>query len=140
MESPTTKTEFRIDWCEIDPFGHVNNLAILRYVQTARVQYLENIGLMQSHSKTGIGPILASVTCQFCQPLFYPGMATVDSRVDLVKNTSFRIQHRICNDKNEICAEAQDIIVLYDFAKNTKVPLPQDMKRKMGAGEESTDP
>ena len=30
-------TEIQIDWNDLDAFGHVNNLAILRYVKTSRV-------------------------------------------------------------------------------------------------------
>ncbi|HBL78301.1 MAG: hypothetical protein A2W90_16405 [Bacteroidetes bacterium GWF2_42_66] len=131
MNASKLKLELRIDWSEIDLFGHVNNLAILKYVQAARVNYLEIIGLMQIQSNTKIGPILASATCQFRKPLFYPGQVMVYSNVNSIKNTSFIIQHEIRNDKSEIVAEAQDVIVLYDFDKNTKRILPDEIKYKI---------
>ena len=131
MNASKLKLELRIDWSEIDLFGHVNNLAILKYVQAARVNYLEIIGLMQLQSNTKIGPILASATCQFRKPLFYPGQVMVYSNVNSIKNTSFIIQHEIRNDKSEIVAEAQDVIVLYDFDKNTKRILPDEIKYKI---------
>lgn len=84
MKEFSIKLELRIDWSEIDLFGHVNNLAILKYVQAARVNYLESIGLMQLQAETGIGPILASISSQFRKPLFYPGSVTVYSKVDLI--------------------------------------------------------
>ena len=86
---------------------------------------------MQLQSEIKIGPILASTTCQFCKPLFYPGQVTVYSKVDFIKNTSFKIQHEISNDNNEISAEAQDIIVLYNFDKNTKLIIPDEIKKKI---------
>ena len=125
------KLELRIDWSEIDLFGHVNNLAILKYVQAARVNYLELVGLMQMQSATKVGPILASTTCQFRKPLFYPGQVLVYSKVDSIKNTSFVIQHEILNDQNEMVAEAQDVIVLYDFEKNSKRVLPDEIKSRI---------
>ena len=125
------KLELRIDWSEIDLFGHVNNLAILKYVQAARVHYLEVIGLMQLQAEAKIGPILASTTCQFRKPLFYPGQVTVYSNVDSIKSTSFRIQHGIYNDQNEISAEAQDIIVFFDFVKNAKKVIPDEIRKKI---------
>jgi acyl-CoA thioester hydrolase len=124
------KLQLRIDWSEIDLFGHVNNLAILKYVQAARVNYLEAVGLMQSQADAKIGPILASTSCQFRKPLFYPGQVTVYSKVDYIKNTSFRFQHLIYNDQNEIAAEAQDIIVLYDFLRNIKLTIPNELRSK----------
>lgn len=131
MNGFSTKLELRIDWSEIDLFGHVNNVAILKYVQAARVNYLETIGLMQLQSETKIGPILASTSCKFCKPLFYPGQVTLYSKVDYIKNTSFRIQHRIYNDKNELAAEAQDIIVFFDYCKNNKLIIPNELREKI---------
>lgn len=57
--------QLRIDWNELDSFGHINNLAILRYAQTARLNYLEALGMMRYHEETGLGPVLASTHCQF---------------------------------------------------------------------------
>jgi acyl-CoA thioester hydrolase len=111
MKDFSMRLELRIDWSEIDLFGHVNNIEIFKYVQAARVNYLETIGLMQLQSETKMGPILAFTSCQFCKPLFYPGQVTIYSKVDAIKNTSFRILHAIYDDKNDVSAEAQDIIV-----------------------------
>ena len=126
------KLELRIDWGDIDAFGHVNNLAILKYVQAARVNYLETIGLMQSQAEVKIGPILASISCQFRKPLFYPGQVSVHSKVEEINNSSFRIRHVVRNSRNEIAAEAQDILVLYDFHKRSKITIPDDLRARIG--------
>jgi acyl-CoA thioester hydrolase len=117
------KLPLRIDWSEMDLFGHVNNVAYFKYVQAARVNYWEVIGMAADFEATKVGPILLSTGCQFMQPLFYPGNIVVESRVEFIKNTSFGIHHRIINDKGELAAEAHDVIVNFDFNKNTKVPL-----------------
>ena len=132
MKAHSTKLELRIDWSEIDLFGHVNNLAIMKYVQAARVSFLESIGLMQSQMNEKTGPILASINCRFRKPLFYPGRVSVYSKVDEIKTTSFRIQYEIYDEQNEIAAEAQDIIVLYDFVKGTKLTIPDKLRAKLG--------
>lgn len=86
---------------------------------------------MQSQSENKTGPILATINCQFRKPLFYPGKVAVYSKVDEIKNTSFRIHHEIYNDKNEIAAVAQDIIVFFDFCKNSKLTIPDDLRGKI---------
>jgi len=131
MDGYSAKLELRIDWFEVDLFGHVNNVAIMNYVQAARVKYLDDIGLMRSQAEKKIGPVLAYINCRYYKPLFYPGYITVYSRVDQIKNTSFIIQHRIHNDKGECVAEAQDIIVCYDFIKNAKVTVPDDIRQQI---------
>ncbi len=132
MESPI-KLELRIDWSEIDLFGHVNNLAIFKYVQAARVNYMEIIGLMQMQTEIKMGPILASATCQFRKPLFYPGQVIIYSKVDTIKSTSFHLQHEIKNDDGEIVAEAHDIIVMYDFERKHKLNIPEEIKSRITA-------
>jgi len=131
MKGLSRKLELRIDWSELDAFGHVNNLSIMKYVQAARMVFLDAVGLMQSQSEEGIGPILASINCQFRKPLFYPGSVTVYSQVEEIGNTSFEIQYEIHNDKNEIAAEARDIIVLFDFNRQTKLAIPEDLRKRL---------
>ena len=59
------KLELRIDWSELDYFGHVNNVSFFKYIQAARVNYWDQIGLTKSHLETHIGPMLASCKCDF---------------------------------------------------------------------------
>ena len=133
MNNSVTKLTLRIDWSEIDLLGHVNNLAILKYAQAARVNYLESIGLMQSQATIKIGPILAWTSCQFRKPLFYPGQVTVHSRVDYIKDTSLKMLHEIYNEQGEIAAEVEDIIVVYDFRENTKITIPDEFRERIGS-------
>ena len=130
MRKAPLRLELRIDWSEIDLFGHINNLAIQRYVQAARIQCMEALGLMQSQAETRVGPILASTNCRFRKPLYYPGTVTVHSTIDEIRNTSFKVCYEVHNDSGEIVAEAQDVIVLFDFGKKAKLVIP-DALRKM---------
>jgi acyl-CoA thioester hydrolase len=133
MHTYATRKELRIDWSEVDSMGHVNNLAIMRYVQTARVDYLERIGMLPLLSGTGLGPVMASVSCQFKRQLFYPGTVLVCSSVDQLKNTSFQMRHAVLNDRQEVVAEARDVIVMFDFGKDVKHPLPELYRQRIEA-------
>lgn len=63
------KLELRIDWSELDYFGHVNNVSFFKYIQASRVNYWDHIGLTQYHLESNIGPILASSKCDFKEAL-----------------------------------------------------------------------
>ena len=102
----------------------------MKYVQAARVNHLEKVGISQLHAEQNVGAILASIHTQFLKPLFYPGNVTVFSRVEYIKTSSFKIHYEIYNDKNELAAEAQDILVLYDFDRKHKLPIPSDLRKK----------
>ena len=40
-----TNISLRIDWSELDVFGHINNVMFNKYAQTARLNYVDTIGL-----------------------------------------------------------------------------------------------
>ncbi len=125
MPEFNTQLILRIDWSEMDLFGHVNNVSFFKYVQAARVNYWELTGLNKLYKTSNIGPTLAAVNCQFKKSLHYPGSVTIQTKVDWIKNSSLQISHQILNDKNEIAAEGQDVIVMFDYNKNEKVAIPE---------------
>lgn len=122
------KLKLRIDWGDVDSFGHVNNVAIFKYIQASRVKYIEKLGLTKMYNESNIGPVLASCQCEFKIPLYYPGQITILSRVDFIKNTSFCICHQIINNTSLVTGEARDILVLFDFNENSKVEIPQKLR------------
>lgn len=123
--------ELRLDWSEMDLFGHVNNVQYFKFIQAARVNLWEHIGSMIKLWERRIGPSLASTGCQFRKPLFYPGNIAVRSRLEFIKNTSFGIHHHIYNASDDLCAEAHDVVVLFDFIRNEKVLFPDAMREEM---------
>jgi acyl-CoA thioester hydrolase len=133
MNEYSTTLELRIDWSEIDSLGHINNLAIMRYVQTARVNYLERLGLMASRTEVALDPVMASTSCQFKKQLFYPGNVVVHSRISHMKTTSFHMEHAVFNDAGELVAEASDVLVMFDFRRNVKQPIPALLREKIQA-------
>lgn len=73
MEHFPVKLPLRIDWSEMDLFGHVNNVAYFKYIQASRVNYWEVTGLVDMFATNKLGPILLSTSCKFIKPLRYPG-------------------------------------------------------------------
>lgn len=140
QESYPVKLFLRIDWADLDLFGHVNNVTFLKYVQAARVQYWEQIGLYQEFLDANLGPMVVSVSCQYKKPLFYPGNVVVESRMKFIKNTSFCLQHRISDEHGAIAAEAEDIIVMYDFNRNEKIRFPDKYREASEKLERRTIP
>lgn len=121
------KHVLRIDWSDLDYFGHVNNVSFFRFVQSARVNYWDHCGINAMHKAENIGPMLASSKCDFKKPLYYPGQAIIHSGAGSIGNSSFRLCHRIYNEAGELCAEAEDVIVIYDFNQNRKHPIPESI-------------
>ena len=123
----------RIDWSDLDVFGHVNSLSFLRYVQAARVHYWEQIGLYQSFLADRRGPMLASVRCDFRKPLFYPGLVAVRTEIAFIRTTSFGFAHTLVDGVGDVAAEAADVMVMFDYAAGQKMPFPAVFRQRIAA-------
>lgn len=127
--------ELRLDWSELDLFGHINNVSYFKYLQASRLNYWEQLGLTDWFKNHGIGPILASTRCDFRKPLNYPGYITVRASVSEMRNTSFSLYHQITDEAGGLAAEGFDVVVLYNYRSNEKFPLPEDLRRMVEKAE-----
>ena len=71
----------------------------------------------------------------FCFVLLYElciaFYVTIVVSLDFIKNTSFGLMHELLNDQNEIVAEAHDVAVMFDFSKNEKTLIPDELRKLM---------
>lgn len=118
----------RTDWSELDYFKHVNNVSFFKYIQSARVHFWDETGISRYHLENNLGPMLASCTCDFKAPLFYPGNVHIQTTVNHIGNSSFGFTHRLYNEAGILCAEAKDVMVMYDFNKEEKISIPAQFR------------
>ncbi len=137
LEGFPVLTELSVLWSDEDSFAHVNNVAYLRWCETARVDYLVRIGLFPEMPPKGIGPILASVNCNYRRPLKYPDTVVIGSRVTSIGNSSFRMEHRIVSRAlGEIAAEVDSTIVTVDYSTGKAVRVPDEIRDAIARLEE----
>jgi len=134
MSENAVELKIKLDWSEMDLFGHINNVAYFKYVQSARVNYLELVGINTADPENKLSFAVAASSCNFKQPLYFPGEIVVKTKTDWLKNTSLQLTHLICNEKNQIAAEAIDVIVLFDYATQKKINIPDTVRQKIGSG------
>ncbi len=120
-------------WGDQDAFGHVNNLAYLRWAESARVDYLLRIGQFPDLPPSGIAPILASVKCDYRRVLNFPDTVHVGTRIARIGNSSLRMEHRIVSQNlGEIAAEVDSILVMLDYSRNKPVTVPAEVRSVIG--------
>lgn len=123
--------KLRIDWADLDLFGHVNNVAFFKYIQATRVNYCDHIGLTSLNEPGKLSFMVASSQCQFKKPLLYPGHVSVFAKVDWIKNTSFQLSYQLFNDQKELVGEANDVLVVFDHHKKEKVSITDALRALM---------
>lgn len=124
--------EIPVAWGEMDAFQHVNNVVYFRYLESARIAYFRELGLIDIMERTGVGPILASVQCRFKIPLTFPDTVSVGVRVSEIGPDRFTMEYAVMSQRlGKIAAVGSGVIVSYSYREKEKTPLPAEVKRRI---------
>jgi acyl-CoA thioester hydrolase len=123
-----TTLTIRIDWADLDLFGHVNNVMFFKYMQASRLHFCEKLGLTSLNEPGKFSFMVASSRCDFKRPLYYPGDVSVVTKAIWAKNTSFCLSHELRDTQKNECGAGEDVLVLFDYANARKVDIPSQLK------------
>ena len=117
-----------IAWGEMDAFGHLNNVHYFRYIEDARIAFLEAVDFFQYP----LYSVVLKNECIYKQPVVYPDTLTTQAFVTHVGNTSFSMHYEIYSQaQNRSIATAQSVIVLVCKESFEKREIPEAMKLKL---------
>jgi acyl-CoA thioester hydrolase len=109
-------------WVDLDAYGHVTNAKFFEFMTEARVQILLNF----LEEATAYQFILADASCNFKQPLHFPGSVEVQQFVTALGNASFSLYYlfKRTDDPDTIYAEGTAKMVCFDpkLSKTARVP------------------
>jgi len=138
-ESPPQLAEFPVvieqpvQWGEQDAFGHVNNVTHFRWFETARVAYLERLGMQYMTSPEGKGLILAAINCNYRRQIKYPDAVLVGCRVTRIGNASLTIAHAVFSRQDgAIAADGDSVVVMFDYATQKSRRVPAELRAAIG--------
>ena len=121
-----------VQWGDMDAYQHVNNIVYFRWFESARIAYLEQIGLKGLYHTAGIGPILAAITCNYRRQLAYPDTVAVGARISRIGRTSFEMEHVLFSTGQQaVVADGKSTIVTFDYRQQKPTPLPDDIRAKI---------
>ncbi|HEX5392775.1 MAG TPA: thioesterase family protein [Rhodocyclaceae bacterium] len=67
-------------WGDMDAYGHINNTNYFRYMEQARVEWLESLD--RKCWGDGVIVVVATAACTFLKPMAYPGTVEVSIYVE----------------------------------------------------------
>ena len=76
-----------IRWGDMDAMGHVNNVSYFRYLETARIEWLNGAGFHPDPS--GEGFVIINAFCNFLIQLEYPGEIVAKTYATNLGRSSF---------------------------------------------------
>lgn len=123
-----------IQWGDQDAFGHVNNTVPIRWFESARIAYLQQVGLGHAEAKqssaretppSGVGPILAAIHCNYRRQLKYPDAVLIGARVSKIGRTSLTMEHAVFSTAQQaLAADGDSVIVTFDYDAQKSTPVP----------------
>jgi acyl-CoA thioester hydrolase len=116
---------------DIDALGHVNNAVYFTYMEQARVDYLQQLGLYK-RTQSDPGIIIAEATCQYKAPIRMNAVVVVKVRVSQIGNSSFTMDYQLEDQAGgQIMALGRTVNVAYDYVAGRSTPLLPEWRRAL---------
>ena len=121
-------TRMPVRWGDMDALGHVNNTVYFRYMEQARIEWLEAVhhGVGRAQDEAAV---IINASCTFLVPIAYP--ATVEIRMSVGKpgRTSLPTHYEIrCMGDDTLYAEGVAKLVWFTPSSGKSAPLPDRIR------------
>lgn len=121
-------------WGDMDAMMHVNNTVYFRYMEQARIGWIEtwNVGTTAANAE---GPVIANASCQFKRPLKYPGSVEVRVYAGRIGRSSLPTYYemRRTDDAETIYASGEALFVWISNATGKPAVFPETVRRRLEA-------
>jgi acyl-CoA thioester hydrolase len=129
----TLEVRFR----DCDPMGHVNNAVYLTYLEQARFAHWRALWKYRQEGwdRRVPGVILARAEVDYRGQAREGDVLDVQLSIARLGRTSFHYEYRIVNRAGALIVEARTVQVMYDYASQAPVPIPdaiREMLREAG--------
>lgn len=123
---------------DLDAMGHVNNAVYFTYMETARVKCMMELFNI-THLKD-MSLIVAEATCTYKSPAHFGETLMVGIAVARMGNKSFDLLYRIETDDGRLVAEAKTVQVVFDYAAQKTIAIPDDFRARVTERQQGWQP
>lgn len=123
------RLEMPLRWGDQDAMNHINNTLYFRYMEQARVEWLDSLCPEERREKNQ-GAVLVNASCTFLIPLTYPGNVSCDVFVAQPGRSSLPTFYELRRvDDPRLFAEGAAKLVWIDKLSGQSIPLPDALRR-----------
>ncbi len=117
-----------VAWGDMDAFGHVNNVMYYRYIESARIFYMDALNIFDQDVYT----VVASNQCKYISPVFYPDRLKIGVRVEEIRNSAFRMSYLLWSEtQQKKVALGEAVIVCVNKETMLKTEIPEIIRHKI---------
>tara|TARA_S200000501_G_scaffold274433_1_gene258043 strand:- start:2520 stop:2969 length:450 start_codon:yes stop_codon:yes gene_type:complete len=126
-------TEIKVNWGDMDALGHVNHSVFAKWMETVRMMYFSEIGMMNLYDDSNIGPILARIEIDYELPIVFPDVVTVSTSVSRMGNSSFDMRYKIesISNNGKSAATGSVVCVLLDYSSGIPHKIPPKLRESI---------
>jgi acyl-CoA thioester hydrolase len=139
---PPFSHRLEVRFRDCDSMGHVNNAVYLTYLEQARFAHWRSLwGVGTPQVPAGMpGVILARVECDYQRPAKYGDLLDVRLTVRELGRTSFKYEYEIVDEEGRTVVTAKTVQVMYDYAAEKPVPIPDAIRALLTAAPDRSRP
>lgn len=121
-----------VRYADLDPQQHVNNAAVVTYIESARMGYYQAAGIWNGLSFERFGMVVASQHIDYLAPIRFGQAVRVGLGVRYMGNKSMRFRFRVEEGTTEqALARGEVVMVAYDPQTERSIPIPVDWREKI---------
>lgn len=121
-------TTVPIRWGDMDAMGHVNNTVYFRYMEQARLEWLESEGFVASAMQRE-APVIVNASCTFLTAVTYPGVVEVRVYAGHPGRSSLPTYYELrLVGEDKVYAEGAAKLVWTTVETGKSAPLPQKLR------------
>ncbi|MGN4422378.1 acyl-CoA thioesterase [Bacillus cereus group sp. MYBK30-1] len=124
---------FQVRWGDTDAAGIVYYPNFYKWMDEATHEYFKKIGYPSAELfvEQQIGLPLLETKCKFMSPLRFEDQVVVKSKINVLYNKVFTIQHVFVKGE-QVVAEGYETRAWTSFKEEVKAyPIPEDVRQKM---------
>ncbi len=120
--------EMPLRWGDQDAMNHINNTLYFRYMEQARVEWLDSLCPEERREKNQ-GAVLVNASCTFLIPLTYPGKVSCDIFIGQPGRSSLPTFYELRRlDDHRLYAEGAAKLVWIDKPSGKSILLPDALR------------
>src|SRR5688500_18881347 len=118
----------QVRWADLDANRHVNNVTYFTFMEQARIDWLERVGMQ--NTAEGEGPVVVQTSCNYRRAIPYVDALDVRVHVGPAGRTSFPTYYDIVSaeDANLEYADGQAIMVWTNRGSGESRPVPDALR------------
>ena len=129
-----------VRWGDADAYGHINNVQFVRYLESGRVAYCEEVMQLKLAAGLKTGWVLAEINCCYIQQVHYPALLEVHTRISKVGNKSATVLSEIYReDEDKPVLTSTGTMVWFDIKNQHSALIPDKLKTMIVSYEKSVE-